>query len=340
MYTQRVRRALQRSSVIAWVCVIIAGLRGSPGRAQSAPQWPDPPARVRVRYVASYGESPVSASKGFFASVIDFLFGESDRDNPRLGQPSAVTWSANGDLWVSDLACHSVFRIPATGEAWIRATGEKGQLFGAPVGIGIDRDTVFIVDAETRLVTVCAGDGSFVRSFETGLSRPVSVVVDSARIIIADAVGNSVHVFDHAGRSLRGFGVRGETGDSLHTPTNLVRDGDTLFIVDAMNFRIAVFTMDGIFQRSFGISGDAPGTFSRPRGIACDPDGHLYVVDGLQDCVNIYGRSGEYLMSFGVAGSGEPGKFQLPAGIAIDRTGRIAVADAHNQRVQIFQYVP
>ena len=106
-----------------------------------------------------------------------------------------------------------------------------------------------------------------------------------------------------------------------------------------MNFRVQVFTPDGQFLSGFGRHGDAVGDLARPKGIATDSMGHIYVVEGLFDVVNIYNQEGRLLLTFGGGGRG-PGQFWLATGLAIDSQNRIYVADSFNRRVQVFQYLP
>ena len=49
---------------------------------------------------------------------------------------------------------------------------------------------------------------------------------------------------------------------------------------DTLNNRIEIFDADGKFIRAFGKTGDGPGYFARPKGIAIDGDGHIWVADG------------------------------------------------------------
>ncbi len=84
--------------------------------------------------------------------------------------------------------------------------------------------------------------------------------------------------------------------------------------------------------------GDSPGRFARPRGIAVDSSGHIYVADAAFDNIQIFDLAGELLLYIGEPGKG-PGQFCLPAGLFIDQKDRIYVAEACNQRFQIFQYL-
>jgi DNA-binding beta-propeller fold protein YncE len=84
--------------------------------------------------------------------------------------------------------------------------------------------------------------------------------------------------------------------------------------------------------------GDEPGTFSRPKGVAADSDGNIYVVDALLDNIQIFDIRGRMLMAFGEHGR-RYGEFWLPTGIYIDNNDLIYVSDSSNQRVQIFKYL-
>ena len=105
-----------------------------------------------------------------------------------------------------------------------------------------------------------------------------------------------------------------------------------------MNFRIQIFHKNGEFVATFGEAGDAAGSFARPKGIATDTYGNIYVADALFHVVQIFDRSGNFLYSFGKQGR-EKEEFWMPAGIYIDSKNYIYVADSYNSRIQIFQLI-
>ncbi|MCI0526103.1 MAG: hypothetical protein L0Y56_01435, partial [Nitrospira sp.] len=98
------------------------------------------------------------------------------------------------------------------------------------------------------------------------------------------------------------------------------------------------FHPDGRFVTKFGGVGNVVGTFSKPKGVTVDREGHIYVVDGLYDTVQVFNLQGELLMNFGSSGN-EEGRFWLPVGIFADAKDQIYVADTYNHRVQVFEYL-
>src|SRR5664279_892525 len=104
-----------------------------------------------------------------------------------------------------------------------------------------------------------------------------------------------------------------------------------------MNFRVQSVDRSGQFQYAVGKIGDGRGTMFRPKGIGIDSEGHLYVVDGNLNLVQVFNRKGELLYYFGQMGTGF-GDFRLPTGLFIDRNDRVYVVDSYNHRVQVFHY--
>ena len=91
-------------------------------------------------------------------------------------------------------------------------------------------------------------------------------------------------------------------------------------------------------RAQIGAAGDGPGALSKPKGVACDRDGHVYVVDAIFDNVQIFDQKGQLLLHFGDHGAG-PAQFWLPSGLGFGPGGVLYVADSYNQRVQVFEYL-
>jgi sugar lactone lactonase YvrE len=76
----------------------------------------------------------------------------------------------------------------------------------------------------------------------------------------------------------------------------------------------------------------------KPKGIAVDSEGHIWVSDSLRNSIQVFNRQGKLLLIFGRAGI-DRGQFNVPAGLCIDSKDRLYVADSYNYRAQMFQYL-
>jgi DNA-binding beta-propeller fold protein YncE len=103
-----------------------------------------------------------------------------------------------------------------------------------------------------------------------------------------------------------------------------------------MNFRVQIFDRDLKFVRAFGRLGDGMGDLPRPKGLVVDREGHVLVVEGYFDVVQVFDAQGTLLGIFGGTGI-DKGRFYLPGGAATSADGRyLYVADTFNARVQVF----
>ena len=85
--------------------------------------------------------------------------------------------------------------------------------------------------------------------------------------------------------------------------------------------------------------GSRAGTFARPKGIAVDTDGHIYVADDEFNNFQIFSPKGDLLLAVGSYGS-LPGQFHLLTGLAADTRNRIIATDSGPSypRIEVFRY--
>lgn len=72
-----------------------------------------------------------------------------------------------------------------------------------------------------------------------------------------------------------------------------------------------------------------------PTDLVVSKSKKIYVVDGTNNRVSVFGHNGSPLFSFGKKGAGA-GMFSSPTGIGIDKDDNIYVCDSGNHRVQVF----
>lgn len=169
-----------------------------------------------------------------------------------------------------------------------------------------------------------------------GVSTPLRIASDRAgTLYLTDPRAGGVLKFTSSGLPVATFLVAPPQGIAV-TPS-----GDLIIGQDD-----SVIVLDPAGQEKFRL-GKGAYQFKKANGIAVDAAGYIYVVDSLDDCVQIFtsqgiavnsGRAatGKPANSFGTGGSAN-GQLSMPTGIAYEKvSGQLAVADTGNGRIQFF----
>lgn len=265
-----------------------------------------------------------------------------------LQRPQAGVVDEAGRILVTDTSRQAVFVFDKKAgklDVWEQAAGLKRFVAPAGIALGSEGET-FVADAELAYVVRLNRQGESVGVIGKGqLRRPVGVAYDAVRrqLYVADTYAHDIKVFDVGtqaeGRLLRTLGRRGEAPGELNFPTYIALAAGELYVADTMNARVQVLDAEtGAPRRIVGQRGLYIGNMVRPKGVAVDGEGNLYVVESYYDYLLVYNRRGEFLMSIGGTGQ-DIGKFYLPAGAWVDAQNRIFVADMFNGRVMLFQFL-
>ncbi len=159
---------------------------------------------------------------------------------------------------------------------------------------------------------------------------PYAVAIEPGGVMfVADAGGGAVHAFNLRTRDYRQFSSLADD-TRLQRPVGLVVFGDRLYVVDSMLRQVCVFKTDGTFLFAFGDD-----RLRRPAGIACHPEGIVYVADAGAHTVRAFNADGRFISNVGTRGIG-PGQFNFPTHLCLDRAGHLYVSDTLNYRVQVF----
>ena len=127
-----------------------------------------------------------------------------------------------------------------------------------------------------------------------------------------------------------------------------VGSNERVYITDDANNRVQCFDGRGNLLTQWGRKGirnwdrenetaadRAEGKFYKPRGVAVDSNGNVYVVDSGNGRVQKFDRDGTFIAQWGSPGSREA-QFKQPIGVAVDSRGYVYVADSGNNRIQKF----
>ncbi len=299
----------------------------------------------------------------------------------------ALAW-ARGRLCLGLLVCAWVVGLiawPAPAQAaqgsWGRAWGEGvsgGRAFGiCTVAADCKRGSRGGLGGEMNgasgVATDAAGD-VYVADTDSNRIQEFDSSGDWLRAFGADVGGSGVDICTVAA-SCQG-GSSGGLGGEMNAPIGVATDaaGD-VYVADATNNRIQEFDSQGNWLRAFGVdvggsgvdlctvaaschagsSGGLGGEMNDPEGMGTNAAGDVYVADTLNNRIQEFDSSGDWLRAFGadVGGSGVDictvaascqggssgglgGEMSAPIGVATDAAGDVYVADYGNLRIQEF----
>lgn len=216
----------------------------------------------------------------------------------------------------------------AAGRAWHyshnlgRTTAEHNESkFGRTGGYGYPMD-----------VAAAGGGILFV------ISRGYAIPLPGFGVDMFARVGKTTIEEDHIGDFARG-------GFTWAVGIAVSKDGN-VYCSDEYECTVSVFDPDGIqtfpeFDLEgehidrWGEKGSEPGMLSGPAGLAFDANDDLYIVDSLNNRVQVFSKAGDFSRGWGKGGAAA-GEFDRPWGITIDGEGAVYIADWGNHRVQKF----
>jgi len=234
-----------------------------------------------------------------------------------------------------DLGIHpGVFK-----QLWHGLAGRRSPEIQSPHGLTTDRaGRLYVVDKVLRQVHIFDEQGQRYQVIpESGppLLTPIDVAIDErrGRIFVSDAADGAVRIFTMGGEAA-GEIRRGLLGRPTGLAVNLATD--ELLIIDSEHASLLRFSLEDLQPHGMiGHQGKAAGLFNAPTAVTAGPDGLIYVVDTLNNRVQILTATGEFVRSFGAA-CDAPGFFSRPKGVALDAQGNIHVVDALFDNVQVF----
>jgi DNA-binding beta-propeller fold protein YncE len=340
-----------------------------PQAERSAVFWPAPPETPRYRYLGQLVGQPNFENTNEktalnITSVFKWIVGLFESEEILLLQrPQSGAVGDNGRIFVADTGRNAVIVFDPDGppeevqedvkDKKDKPEEAKGQMlswgfatpttrFAGPVAVAsLGNGEIAVSDAKLGIVARLDATGAPVGDFTAdNLKRPTGLAFDAerGRLFVADTVAHDIKVFDRSGKLLNTFGAAGDAPGQFNAPTHLTFWNEKLYVTDTFNSRIQVFDGDGRHLGGLGERGLYIGNLARPKGVALDPAGIVYVIESYYGYLLAYNQKNELLLS--INGSGLKGdKFLLPSGVWTDKQGRVFVADMFNGRIVVFQFV-
>lgn len=276
--------------------------------------WPAAPSPPRVQFLRKITDSVDVVGKKS-VSLIDL--GKEENKVVPLVKPYGIA-VGKGKLYICDTVQAQVVIYNLKEKTASVLSGNKGAgQLKKPINVAVDAGGfVYVADSARKQVLKYAPDGSFVKGVGEENMKPVAVAADELYLYVLDNAKALVHLYDLQSLALvRSFGQEGEEKGRLFNPLGLGLDGKGGVYVSNLDGRLVHFDRDGHGLRMFGKLGTGLAEYNRPRALAFDKVGVMYVVDAASQNVRLMNDAFQLLMSFGEPGT--PGSLNVPAGIAV-----------------------
>jgi DNA-binding beta-propeller fold protein YncE len=194
-----------------------------------------------------------------------------------------VAMAGPHQIWVIDLLHDQAYPYAGTGEE-DRRDGAVGEAaFAQPSGLAIDRDTLFVADAESNtirsvalppsnLVTTVAGGNLFDFGDRDGagdharLQHPLGVAMYDGRVVIADTYNHKIKMLDPASGEVTTIAGTGQPGHvdgaasraQFYEPGGVAVAGHIAYIADTNNHAVRTIDLRSSTVATLTLEGLAP----------------------------------------------------------------------------------
>ncbi len=265
-----------------------------------------------------------------------------------FSQPSDVAVAPDGSIYVVDGVNYAikVFDSKGTFQFSFGSHGSGPGQFNYPLGMDIDAaGRLYVADSGNSRIQIFLPDGSFLNEIPIAVSNgkkcdPTDVAVDSAgsKAFVVDNENHCILTYDL--KTLLPVKVVGKAGIErmeFRYPFLISKYNDKyLYVVDVINTRVQELTDTGKFVRFIGDWGVEKGQFFRPKGVAVDPSGLVYVSDSYMGVVQVF-EEGVFHSVIGDTVRGTVYRYTTPVGLFVDKNNRLYVVEMFAERVSVFQ---
>ena len=229
----------------------------------------------------------------------------------------------------------------------------EGWSFIDACGLSVDsQDRVYVFNRGAHPVMVFDCEGNLLTSWGEGLFKtPHGICVGpDGSVYCTDCGNHTVSKFTPEGKLLLVLGNKGQpsetgfmehpdpddmvasirrSGPPFNRPTGVaLSSSGEIYVSDGYgNARVHKFSPDGTLLLSWGEPGDAPGHFRWPHSVLVDKRERVWVVDRMNDRIQIFNAKGEFLSQWT--------SLSYPTGIFIDDEETVYVSEIGRQ-VNIF----
>jgi len=294
--------------------------------------------------ILAIGAAPIPAENRIPATISRTI--ELPQNHP-MTMPTDVAVDALGHLYVADGVNDRVVRFAPDGNLDAILYGPKDTPLSRPIGVAIDRDgALWIADTGNHRLVARSADGRDYKTISIPAAAadkpadPTGVVVrsDGTRTYVADCDNQRVLMLDNATGRWTPLGEWGISLGQFRWPFLLcMGPEDHVVVAESVGARLQLISADNRWAGQIGHFGVAMGDLYRPKGVAVDRAGRIFVGDSSLGVIQAFSDSGQ-LLGVVTDDAGQPLRFDHPMGMRFDSSGTLYVVELGANRVAVVTF--
>ncbi len=291
--------------------------------------------------ILAIGAKPIPQENRILATIARTI--ELPKNHP-MTMPTDVAVDALGYGYVADGVNDRIVRFTPGGNLDAILYGPKGSPLSRPIGVAIDRDgALWIADTGNHRLVVRSADGRDYKTIDVPNAAadkpadPTGVVVrsDGTRTYVADCDNHRVLLLDNATGRWTPLGEWGISLGQFRWPFQLcMGPEDHVVVTESVGARLQLVSADNRWAGQIGHFGVAMGDLYRPKGVAVDGAGRIFVGDSSLGVIQAFDDAGK-LLGVVTDDAGQPLRFDHPMGMRFDAAGSLYVVELGANRVAV-----
>jgi len=285
----------------------------------------------------SIAAQPIPADKCIPAHV-DRVVGD------KLTMPSDVTVDALGYVYVADGVNDRIVRFAPSGKPDGILTGPADSPMSRPLAAKFDANgSLWIADTGNHRLLVRLPDNQGYQTIalpaaaadKPAVPSGVAIRTDCSRTYVVDNANHRILIRDNASGHWTIMGQWGIALGQFRWPFMICLTPDNYATVtEAVGARLQQISPDNLWAGQISRFGVALGDLYRPKGVAADSSGRIFVGDSTLGVVQVFGARGD-LLGVLTDDNNQPLRFSHPMGMCFDSRGLLYVVELTANRVAV-----
>jgi len=275
------------------------------------------------------------------ARVVRYLTAPADQP---LVMPTDVALDSNNRVYVADGVNDRIIRFTPQGAVDLIMTAPSGEKLNQPVGLAIDpNDQLWIADSGNHRVVVISPEGIHINSMDLPPAAhgeppdPTDLAISSfgRRCYVVDNNNHRLLIRDNLTGNWTIMGQKGRALGQFDYPMMIcIGIEQYIYLTETMGSRIQRISPTDRWSGLIGGWGVELGQLYRPKGIAADKDGRIFVSDSTLQVIQVFGPWGR-VNGVLCDEQGRTLRFNHPMGMDFDSQGLLYVVELAANRVAL-----